>query len=495
MRKALLMMVCVLCGWCQTVQAQVERPKLVVGFVVDQMRWDYLYYFQDLYGEDGFKRLLREGFSCENTMIPYVPTVTAIGHASIYTGSTPALHGMCGNNFYIDNKDVYCCGDSTVRSVGSDTKKGQMSPHLLLASTIGDQLKLATDFRSRVVGVAVKDRAAILPAGHAADAAYWYDTEAHRFVTSTYYMEQLPQWVNTFNDNHKKMFKGDLYNSPVGSTATIDLAEAALKNYELGQRGETDMLTVSISCTDAIGHNVGLRDPLLREAYKTLDTELARFFRLLDETVGRGQWLFFLSADHGAAHNYNFLKEHKIPAGAWQTWDDVTRLNQLLRQHYGIAEDLVVGESSMRFYLNHEKIAAAGLKLCEVKQFVIDELMKSPDVIYAIDFADAANATMPQLVRERICNGYHPKRAGDVYVVPRSQVYSWKDAPTERGTTHGMWNPYDAHIPCVFMGWHVPQGATSAPTAMTDIAPTVCEMLHIQMPNACIGTAVTAITK
>ena len=178
--------------------AQVERPKLIVGLVVDQMRWDYLYRFQDEYGEGGLKRLLREGHSFENTMINYVPTVTAIGHASIYTGSTPALHGICGNNFFIDGKEVYCCGDSTVRGVGSDSKKGQMSPHNLLASTIGDELKLATNFRSRVFGVAIKDRAAILPAGHSADAAYWWDTTVGHFISSSYYMDRLPEWVERF---------------------------------------------------------------------------------------------------------------------------------------------------------------------------------------------------------------------------------------------------------------------------------------------------------
>lgn len=493
--KKLFIILCVIAAWCQTAQAQVERPKLVVGLVVDQMRWDYLYYFQDLYGSDGINRLLREGFSCENTMIPYLPTVTAIGHASIYTGSTPAMHGMCGNNFFIKGKGVYCCEDDQVHSVGSDTKKGQMSPHYLQASTIGDQLKLATDFRSRVVGVAVKDRAAILPAGHAADAAYWYDSDAHRFVTSTYYMDALPQWVEGFNKENKKVLSGDLYNSPDGVTMTFRLAEQALKEYELGQHGETDMLAVSISATDAIGHKVGLRDTLLREAYKRLDTELAAFLRVLDATVGKGQYLLFLSADHGAAHNYNFLKEHKIPAGGWESRNELKQVRRAVAAQFHAGEDIIAGESSNRFYLDHEKIAERGLKLQEVKEFVMGELRKNPDALFVVDFADAANATVPQLLRERLCNGYHPDRAGDIIVVMRPQVVNTTNKPDYRGTSHGAWNPYDAHIPCVFMGWHIPQGATSAPTAMTDIAPTVCELLHIQMPNACIGTAITAITQ
>ena len=495
MKKALFIIVCMIGAWCQTVQAQMERPKLVVGLVVDQMRWDYLYYFQDLYGEDGINRLLREGFSCENTMIPYIPTVTAIGHASIYTGSTPAMHGLCGNHFFIKSKGVYCCEDDQVQSVGSDTKKGQMSPHLLLASTIGDQLKLATDFRSRVVGVALKDRASILPAGHAADGAFWYDSEAHCFVTSTYYMQELPQWVKDFNKKHKNEMKGDLFGSPDGVTMTFRMAEEALDNYQLGQRGETDMLAVSISSTDVIGHAVGLRDTLLRAAYKNLDMGVAEFLRKLDATVGKGQYLLFLSADHGAAHNYNFLKEHRIPAGGWESWNELKALRRTVAARFHAGEDILAGESSNRFYLDHEKIAERGLKLQEVKEFVMAELRKNPDALYVVDFADAANATMPALLRERICNGYNPDRSGDIIVVMRPQVVTTTNKPDFRGTSHGAWNPYDAHIPCVFMGWNVAHGATSAPTAMTDIAPTVCELLHIQMPNACIGTAITAITK
>ena len=197
MKKNILILLLLACSFMG--HAQVNRPKLVVGIVVDQMRWDYLYYYNKEFVEGGFKRLLAEGYSCENTMIPYIPTVTAIGHSSIYTGSVPALTGILGNSFFINGKNTYCCGDDNVQSVGSSSKEGKMSPRNLLASTIGDELKLATDFKSKVIGVALKDRAAILPAGHSADAAYWWDTSAGHFVTSTYYMDKLPSWAVEFN--------------------------------------------------------------------------------------------------------------------------------------------------------------------------------------------------------------------------------------------------------------------------------------------------------
>ena len=237
-----------------TASAQLERPRLVVGLVVDQMRWDYLYYYYNDYGNGGIRRLLKDGFSCENTKIPYVPTVTAIGHASIYTGTTPALHGICGNHFFIDGQRVYCCYDSTVQSVGSNTKYGKMSPRNMLASTIGDELKIATDYQAKVIGVAIKDRAAILPAGHAANAAYWWDKKAEGFISSTFYMQELPQWVQKFNKKHKGFVEGEPIQSPKGVTLTFEMAEAALENEKMGQDDVTDLLTISISSTDGIGH-------------------------------------------------------------------------------------------------------------------------------------------------------------------------------------------------------------------------------------------------
>jgi hypothetical protein len=246
---------------CLTAQLQAhtdfnERPKLVVGIVVDQMRWDYLSRYYDQFGDDGFRRLIDKGFSCDNCLINYLPTVTAIGHTSAYTGATPALHGICGNDFFIDDRKVYCCGDSTVNPVGSNNrKKACMSPVNLLSTTIGDQLRMHTDFRSKVIGVSYKDRAAILPAGRSANAAYWLDTKNLCFVTSTYYMEDLPAWAKAYNaqlKNNKEAQKlGDRIGyDPICGTVTTDMAIAALKGEDLGKGKVTDMLCVSYSETD-----------------------------------------------------------------------------------------------------------------------------------------------------------------------------------------------------------------------------------------------------
>lgn len=492
MRKNIVTLLVAMAATVMATAAIVERPKLVVGLVVDQMRWDYLYYYRPMFGDDGVNRLLDEGYSMEDTKINYVPTVTAIGHASVYTGSVPAFHGILGNNFYVDNREVYCCEDSTVRSVGSDNKAGKMSPHFLQASTIGDELQLATDFRSRVVGVALKDRAAILPAGHAADAAYWYDTKARAFITSSFYMEQLPKWVEDFNRQHRNDIDGSPLMKPEGVTLTFQMAEAALRNMELGQRGETDLLAISVSSTDAIAHEYGLRDSLTQASYMELDRQVAQFLKLLDRTIGKGQYLLFLTADHGGAHGYNYLAEHRIPSGVWQSWTDRQKLSDYMASQYPQAggRNLVVGENMSRIYLHHENIREAGLDFQEVKHTMMEYLRKDERFQHVIDFEQAATAPLPQHVREKICNGYHPDRAGDIYIIPRPQVVITKDLPGFRGTSHGLWNPYDAHIPFVLFGWNIPHGATTQPTTINDIAATVCHLLHIEAPNACLGRAV-----
>lgn len=473
--------------------AQVARPKLIVGLVVDQMRWDYLYYYYDEYGKGRLKRLLNEGFSCDNTMINYVPTVTAIGHSSIFTGSVPAFTGIAGNNFYIKNKYVYCCDDTAVTSVGSNSNEGKMSPRNMFASTIGDELKIATDFKSKVIGVALKDRAAILPAGHSADAAYWWDTSAGHFITSSYYMKELPEWVNSFNrDNHCKP-GFNIKGSNEGVCVTFKMAKAAIKNENLGKDGITDFLTVSISSTDIIGHAHGTRGAENHDVYMRLDKDLADFLNMLDETVGKGNYLLFLTADHGAAHNHNFMKKHKIPANGWNSGKRMNEWNHVLNEKFG-ADNLIVRVNEYKVYLNHKLIKSKGLDIDKVKAALTDIIREDDAVINAVDYAKISQSSVPELIRERIINGYNAKRSGDIYIIMRAQYFDSPEDIAYKGTSHGQWNPYDSHIPLVFMGWHIQHGKTATPVKMVDIAPTICDLIHIQMPNSCIGNTINEIT-
>ena len=471
-----------------------ERPKLVVGIVVDQMRWDYLSRYYHRFGTEGFRRLIDKGYSFDNCLIDYVPTVTAIGHTSVYTGTTPAFHGICGNNFYIDGRKVYCCKDTTVAPVGTDNRKaGCMSPTNLLSTTIGDQLRLHTDFRSKVVGVSYKDRASILPAGRSANAAYWLDTKNGQFVTSSYYMKELPQWVKTVNgelakNQELKKLGKDVGLSPLTGRLTVDMAIAALDGEHLGQGGETDMLCVSFSQTDVIGHKWGTRGEHTDEAYLELDKDLARLFAALDDRIGDGHYVVFLTADHGGAHNQQFMRDHGLNGGPWRSEELKADLERYVASKLGNTKNVVLGIVDYRFFLDHAGIVAQGLDVQRVKEVAIEYLRKSPHISFVVDYEQAGYAPIPDILRERILKGYNFHRSGDIIVAVEPGYYEIGPWSSPVGTTHGEWNPYDAHIPLLFYGWKVPHGACSSEVHITDIAPTVCSLLHIQQPNACIGS-------
>ena len=477
------------CG--TTVIAQgVQRPKLVVGIVVDQMRWDYLYRYNTLYCDGGFKRLMAEGYNCENTMINYLPSVTAIGHTSVFTGSVPAIHGMAGNNFYVDGRYTYCCEDTTVRGVGSDTKAGRMSPRNMLATTIGDELRVGTDFKSRVFGVALKDRAAILSAGHSANAAYWVDYSTGGFITSTYYMNKLPNWVVDFNKKIGKHPKAEIQYTSLGNRMTEEMAKAVVENEKLGQTGQTDMLTMSFSCTDMVGHKFSTHSPETQAVYIDVDRRLADFFSFLDKKIGKGNYLVFLTADHGASNNILFNQKHGIPAEGFFVEKALKGVNEYLKTKFNTTRNLVIGIEEYRVYIDHKAVDATSLCLDNVKKAVIEWFKKDINVAYAVDFERVAEATIPAPIKEKITNGYFRRRSGDVQLILNPACYDVYGDKIDGGTTHGQWNPYDAHIPFLLMGWGIKPGAMQAKTTINDIAATVCGLIHIQMPNGCIGNSV-----
>lgn len=461
---------------------QTDRPKLIVGLVVDQMRWDYLYNYQ--WGEGGFKTLLQDGYRCNNTIIDYVPTVTAAGHASIYSGTTPAFHGIAGNNFMLNGKNVTSVQDDSERGVGGNDKTRGKSPRNLITTNLADQLLLATDFKSRTVGIALKDRAAILPAGHRPIGAYWYDKGSASFVTSTYYRDKLPKWVSDFNKKHHEEIASDVYNLPIGTTLTFALAEQALINEQLGQGEATDLLAISVSNTDMCSHYYGTHSPKVDSIYYQLDREIAHFIEVLDQRIGRGNYLLFLSADHGGTHSYPRMTSHGLPSACWYNPEALTAANQALKQQFGV-DSLLKAEMEYTFYLNQEVIDGARLDRDQVMRAACQALEQPEEIQWAIDVSRIDTYPIPSILKERIKLGYFPERSGEIYIVPRTGVYAGK---TEwDGSNHGTWSQSDSHIPLIFMGWHIPAGETNRLTHMTDIAATICAMLHIQSPNGCIG--------
>ena len=480
-----------------------ERPKLVVGIVVDQMRWDYLPRYYDQFGTDGLRRLVDKGYSCDNCLINYLPTITAIGHTSVYTGASPAFHGICGNDFFIDGQKVYCTQDDSVEPVGSDNrKKGCMSPRNLLSTTIGDQIRMHTDFESKVIGVSYKDRAAILPAGRSANAAYWLDTENGQFITSTYYMQELPQWAKDVNKALKQNKEMQKVGSRVGfyplcGHITTDMAIAALKGESLGKGKTTDMLCVSYSQTDVIGHEWATRGEHTDEAYLELDKDIARLLKALDEQVGEGNYLVFLTADHGGAHNFQWMQDHGLNGGAWKVWEEIApQCEAYLMEKLGEAADLkvIAAINSYRVYLDRKYIAQKGLDYEKVKEAMVTFCRTAPHVMFAVDFEKIQTSSLPDLLRYRGLMGYHPRRSGDILLILEPGWYEFGKYSSPVGTTHGEWNPYDAHIPLLLYGWKIAHGSTSREVHITDIAPTVTQLLHIQQPNACVGEAIIEVT-
>lgn len=518
--------------------AQAQKPKLVVGIVVDQMRWDYLYRYQDRYSADGFKRLLGEGFSCENTFIPYTPTYTAAGHASVYTGSVPSLNGILGNNWYNRElgRSVYCTEDSLVNGVGSNSDAGKQSPRNLWSTTIADELRLANNFQGKTIGIALKDRGAILPAGHTANAAYWFDNAIGGFISSTFYMKELPEWVQKFNarklpdqymdqnwntlfpiDTYKQStaddrpfegnlrgedntfphntaaIKDDRYESfrttPFGNTYTFDMAKAAIEGEKLGAGKHTDFLAVSFSSTDYIGHTFGPNSIEVEDAYLRFDRELGAFLKYLDGKVGKGQYVLFLTADHGAAHVPAFAKEKGIPAGVHSESNLRKTLNAELAKEFG-AENLILTVINYQVFLNYNVLEQKGLERQKVKASVIRNLMKDTAIVKAFDLENIPAAGLPEKISKMVTLGYNQKLSGDVQFMYRPQWFGGGAT----GTTHGNWNPYDAHIPLLWYGWKIKPGKLNRETYMSDIAPTLAALLQIQMPNAAIGDAIPEIS-
>jgi predicted AlkP superfamily pyrophosphatase or phosphodiesterase len=519
----------------------VARPKLIVGIVVDQMRWDYLYRYNDRYQTGGFKRLLGEGFTCENAHIDYLPTETGPGHSCIYTGSVPAIHGIAANNFYIQSTgyNMYCAEDTTVQSVGTTSKAGLMSPRNLQASTITDELKLATNFRSKVIGIALKDRGSILPAGHTPDGAYWFDDVTGNWITSTYYMKGLPAWVDKFNslklpgtylakpwttlypiDTYKQstadntpyegMFRGEkapvfphdmpsirgegfssLRATPSGNTLTLDFARAAMEAEQLGKGTQTDFLAVSLSSTDYVGHQFGPNSVEAEDVYLRLDRDLASFLTYLDAKVGKGNYTVFLSADHGAAHNTAFLKDHNIPSGLFDGGAATTALNAMLEDQYKVKR-AVLAIDNYEVNFNNVAIANAKADAEKIKQDCINYLRKQPGVLYAVDMLKVNEASVPADIRERIINGYNAERSGTIQLILKPGYFAGR---YKTGTSHGVSSPYDTHIPLVFMGWGIKHGSLNRDTHMTDISATLAALLHIQMPSGCIGKVIPEVIK
>ena len=505
-----------------------QRPKLVVGIVVDQMKMEYLYRFQSDFSENGFKRLMNEGYTFHNMHYNYMPTYTAPGHASIYTGTTPAMHGIVSNEWFSRTlgKETYCTDDDSVATVGDGTKdEGEMSPKNLQTTTITDELRLSTNFKGKVIGISIKDRGAILPAGHFANWAFWY-SKTGSFISSTFYGDKLPNWVTEFNaqkgylkyinqgwnllkpiaaydeslpdDNpyEGKLYKVDkpvfpydlkamydkndagvLRATPFGNDYVADFAKVAIEKELLGKDNITDFLAVSFSSTDYVGHILGPRSIELQDTYLRLDVTIADFLNYLDKTVGKGNYLVFLTADHAGAENARFLKDSKYEVTNIEGKDIRAALKKFSTDTFG--EDLVLNYGSFNLFFDKEKIKAKSLELSKVKQVFKDFLMTQNYVKRVYTEEEILNNSGADYYLNFIAKGYDVTQNGDLIILDKPGYIEY--GPT--GTSHGTTYSYDTHVPCLFYGWNIKKGETHDKKEITQIAPTLAQKLKITMPN------------
>jgi predicted AlkP superfamily pyrophosphatase or phosphodiesterase len=517
------------------------RPKLVVGIVVDQMRYDYLYRFYDKYGQGGLKRLMNEGFNCRNNHYHYASTVTAAGHAAIYTGSIPAINGIIGNEWHdpLVGKDVYCVEDSTVTTVGSDNARaGKMSPRNLLTSTVTDQLQIGTNFRSKTVGIAIKDRGAVLPAGHAATGAYWFDSKTGNWITSTFYGNELPQWVKDFNAKKlpseylkrgwqtllpieeylestsddqpyerkltgaaKPVFPYDLAgvagdafgiiaSTPWGNSITKDMAIAAVKGENMGKGKETDFLAVSFSTPDYVGHAYGPNSIEEQDIFLRLDRDFAEMFTFLDGWVGKGNYTVFLSADHGVMDIPGFWQQHRLPAGLLGMGTINNAVKKALNDRFGEA-NYIKASDNYQLYLDHKVLRDKKLKVGDIYEVVRETMLPMPGIADVINLKELGQSHLNPYQLELYKNAYNVKRSGDLQIIPQP---GWFSGGTT-GTTHGSPYNYDTHVPFLLYGWGINKGETLRRTTIADIAPTISALLRLLPPDGSVGLPVEEALK
>jgi hypothetical protein len=424
--------------------------------------------------------------------------------------------------------------------VGGKTEEdGQMSPRNMLTTTICDELRLATNFKSKVIGVALKDRGSILPAGHSANAAYWYEGKSGNFISSTYYMTELPEWVNQFNkrklvdslykvgwnpylsketyadyatadvkDYEAKPFGKEatgfpydfskyiekdyskISTSPGGNTLTAEMAKAAVIAEKLGKGTATDFLAVSFSSPDYIGHSFGPNSWEMVDDYVRLDEEIGKLFAFLDATVGKNQYTVFLTADHAVAHVPGFMQENKLPGGIMEAGPLLKDMNTKLKEKFSV-DNVITTLMNDQVYLNHTKIDSAKLDESLIKNWIVQYVKKNESVANAFATSEIMTTPINKTLREMLSNGFNPARSGDIQIILKPGYIEGGST----GTTHGAWYPYDAHIPLLWYGWGIKKGKTNKETYMTDISATVAALLHIQMPSGCVGKVIEEVMR
>lgn len=519
-----------------------NAPKLVVGIVVDQMRYDYLTRFYTKYGEGGFKRLMNEGYNLQNVHYNYIPTYTAVGHTSIYSGTTPTNHGIIANTWYDKylKKEVYCVDDSNYKTVGAPSG-GSKSPYRMLTTTITDELRMAQNMKGKTISLSIKDRSAILPGGHTANGAYWFEGgEEGKFISSTFYMNELPKWVKEFNSlNKADDYLNEVWNTyynintytetlpdhnkyeglfdgkdtptfpydlkelrkknknfslikkiPAGNSIVNDFAKAAIVGEQLGIGNQTDFLAISYSSTDYVGHQFGVDSKELEDTYIRLDKDLESLLQFLDDKVGKGNYTLFLTADHAAVQVPAYLNDIKIPGGYF----DIENFKKFIAEKsiaYFGTSDLVENISNFQIFFNKQKIKELGLNPEKVADKLMYDIIDFDKIYKAVSAKTLQTTTFSKGILSSLQNGYNQKFSGDILLIPNPSTIIYPHT----GTTHGSGYSYDTHVPLLFYGKGIKKGNSHQYYPIVNLAPTISSLLHISQPNGCTGEAIIEVLK
>jgi predicted AlkP superfamily pyrophosphatase or phosphodiesterase len=495
--------------------ASSPRPKLVLGIVIDQFRYDYLTRFRADYG-GGIATLLRRGAVFTNARYHHYPTVTAVGHALFMSGATPSMSGIVGNEWYDreHNKEVTSVEDENTKLLGGKGGIGA-SPRKLVVSTLGDEMKLDSQGKCRVIGISLKDRAAVLPAGHMADGAYWFDEQTGDFVSSTFYFPDLPAWVRQYNrlraadrykgaewtpwvpsldyaPFHKRMpaaagpeFYSALRESPFGNELVEAFAERAIEAEHLGAHTAADLLTVSFSSNDYVGHREGPYSSEVRDMSLRTDRIIGKLLAFVDRRVGLDNVLVVLTSDHGVSPVPEFLTERKMPGGRLQAQEIRNEVQEALAQRFGEGQWIV--NISAGLYLNRDLIKAKKLNEAQVEETAAAAAAHAAHIFRVYTREQLLNGRVAaDPIGREVINGFFPSRSGDVLILPEPYWIA-----SAHGTTHGSPFGYDLHVPVIFMGSGIKPGTYDETIAPNDIAPTLATLLDVETPSGATGRVLT----
>lgn len=515
-----------------------EKPKLIVEIIVSQMRYDYVHRYWNKFGEDGFKMLVNDGAFCKNAKYNYLLTQSYPGIATIATGANPMVHGIIANKWYnkLNNSEIDAVADEKMNTIGGSFFSGKFSPKQISTSTFGDELGLY-DPLSKVVGISLDAGSAILSTGHNPTGAYWFDAEKGNWVSSSFFMTELPAWADTFNtkkfaklyaerewsaskpinsydeadtnkiktpevkkklkDKLKAMIDGviqkknptlsyaPMFESPYGNLLAKDFAIASIVGENLGSDEHPDLLTLTFSVNRNIGLKYGPQSIEVEDTYIKLDKELAHFLKFINETIGRENVLVVLTSDQGIASTPAYLEKSKIPGGYFDPNKAMALLGSYLKAVYGQG-NWVVGYNEKQIYLNRRIIEDSNLKLADVQQKIADFMLEFSGVANAITSSTLQSSNFTSGIFEKFQNSYNPRRSGDIII---NLEPGWVESNGTVTSGNSAYS-YDVHVPLIWYGWKVKRRSILSPIDMTDVSPTLSTMLGITWPNGATGTPI-----